>query len=132
MKTVADIQAKILEETGLKTSVKRYKSGSMKGYIRVMPMFQNNEYPSFPFEFVRSLKDELINFNSEEKPVFCSVSEICVYQIEGESIKMKTEKKPKRSDSQREWGSKNSQMRLDKAAARYAKKLKKGGCAGYW
>lgn len=32
--TASEIQNKILIETGLKTSVKKYSVGSMKGYVR--------------------------------------------------------------------------------------------------
>ena len=48
---------------------------------------------------------------------------------------MKKESKPKQADPNKPlkgWGSKNSQMRLDKAAARNAKKMCKGGTARYY
>lgn len=120
---VSDIQTKILIETGLKTSVKKYKTGSMKGYIRIIPIFQNGSYPSFPFDFVKKLKSELLIFDYEQKPVFCSTSEISVYQIDDDRILMKKEKKPKQLDTNKiskGWGSKNSQMRLDKTSRRAA------------
>lgn len=128
--TAAEIQTKILTETGLKTSVKKHKTGSMKGYIRIMPIFQNGSYPSLPFDFVQKLKTELSQFNYHDKPVFCTCSDICIYQIEDDRIHMKKERKPKAVDSDKPmkgWGSKNSQIRLDKAVQRYAKNLRKDG-----
>jgi hypothetical protein len=120
----SDIQTKILNETGLKTSVKKYSTGSMKGYVRIIPIFQNGSYPSFPFDFVRNLKEELKSFDYGSNPVFCSCSEISVYGIEDDRIQMKKERKPKEIESMKDgkgWGSKNSQMRLDKASRRAAK-----------
>lgn len=133
--TAAEIQTKILAETGLKTSVKKYSTGSMKGYVRIMPIFQNGVYPSLPFEFVQKLKIELASFDYANRPVFCTCSDIIVYQIEDDRIQMKKESKPKQADPNKPmkgWGSKNSQMRLDKAAARNAKKMSKGGTARYY
>ena len=123
MKT-SEIQTKILAETGLKTSAKLYKTGSMNGYVRIMPIFQNGSYPSLPFDFVQKLKIELAAFDYSNKPLLCTISDICVFQIEYDSILMKKESKPKPIEemSVSQWGSKNSQMRLDKTAARYAKK----------
>ena len=120
----SEIQTKILTETGLKTSVKKYSTGSMKGYVRIMPIFQNGSYPSLPFEFVQKLKAELAGFDYANKPVFCTCSDISVYQIEDDRIQMKKENKPKEVDTNKVtkgWGSKNSQMRLDKASRRAAK-----------
>ena len=131
----SEIQTKILTETGLKTSVKKYSTGSMKGYVRIMPIFQNGSYPSLPFEFVRKLKAELAGFDYADKPVFCSCLDISVYQIEDDRIQMKKESKPKEVDTNKVtkgWGSKNSQMRLDKATSRNAKKMNKGGVARYY
>lgn len=133
--TAAEIQNRILTETGLKTSVKKYSTGSMKGYIRIMPIFQNGCYPSLPFEFVQKLKSELASFDYANKPVFCTCSDISVYQIEDDRIQMKKESKPKQVDPNKimkGWGSKNSQMRLDKATTRNAKKMSKGGTARYY
>lgn len=129
------IQTKILNETGIKTSVSLIKKGSMKGYVRIRPMFQNGKYPDIPFDFIKELKIHLAQFDYGNKPLFCSTSEINIYQIEDDRIKMKTERKQKVDDPnkpQKGWGSKNSQMRLDKATKRNAKKLRKGGVAGYW
>ena len=133
--TAAEIQKRILEETGLKTSVKKYSNGSMKGYIRIMPIFQNGTYPSIPFDFVQKLKADLHSFDYANKPVFCTCSDISVYQIEDNRIEMKKERKQKPIDIDKPmkgWGSKNSQIRLDKATARNAKKLNKGGVARYY
>lgn len=131
----SEIQTKILTETGLKTSVKKYSTGSMMGYVRIMPIFQNGSYPSFPFEVVQKLKAELACFDYANKPVFCTCSDISVYQIEDDRIQMKKESKPKEIDpnkTMKGWGSKNSQMRLDKTTSRNAKKMNKGGVARYY
>jgi len=131
----SEIQQLILSETGLKTSVKQYTKGSMKGYLRIMPIFQNGCYPSIPFDFVQSLKSKLSNFDYANKPTFCTCSDISVYQIEDDRLEMKKERKPKQVDPSKPikgWGSKNSQMRLDKATARNAKKMNKGGVVRYY
>ena len=132
--TISNIQKKILDETGLKTSVKKLM-GSQKGYLRIFPIFQNGYYPSFPFDFVRKLKIELSAFDSDKNPVFCSISDILIWQIEDDRVEMKKERKPKPIDTDKVtkgWGSANSQMRLDKRAERYAKRLEKGNCAKYY
>ena len=130
----SEIQTKILQETGLKTSVKKYTAGSMRGYVRIMPIFQKGSYPSLPFDFVQKLKSELALFDYANKPVFCTCSDISVYQIEDDRIPMKKENKPKDIETKKVkvWGSKNSQIRLDKAATRYAVRLRKGDCARYY
>jgi hypothetical protein len=134
--TASEIQLKILNETGLKTSVKKYSTGSMKGYIKIMPIFQSGSYPSMPFDFIQKLKKELAAFDYNNKPVFCSCSDICIYEIEDDRIQMKKEIKPKEADNSKTtkgWGSKNSQIRLNKAVRRYAKNLRKyGNRASYW
>lgn len=133
--TASEIQEKVLSETGLKTSVKKYTSGSMKGYIKIMPIYQKGSYPSLPFDFVQKLKAELAAFDYANKPLLCTCSDLCVYGIEDDRIRMKTERKPKEIDPTKPmkgWGSKNSQLRLDKATARNAKKLNKGGVARYY
>lgn len=130
--TAKEIQTIILNETGLKTSVKK-GTGSMKGYVTIWPKFQDGKYPNIPFELTKKLKSILSDFDYENKPLFCSTSEISVYLISDEKINFKNEKKPKEENGvSNPWGSKNSQIRLDKATKRYAKKLRKGGCAGYW
>lgn len=92
----SDIQKRILTETGLKTSVKKHSKGSMKGYVRIMPTYQNGCYPSFPFDFVQKLKEELAQFDYADRPVFCSVSDISIYAIEDDRIHMKKKVSPKR------------------------------------
>jgi hypothetical protein len=118
----------------LKTSVRK-GTGSMSGYVCIRAIFQNGSYPSFPHEFVQRLKIELQNFNYENKPLFSSISEISVYGISDEKTQYKKERKPKPADDSKPmkgWGSKNSQMRLDKATRRNAKRLKAGTTARYW
>jgi len=80
-----------------------------------MPIFQNGSYPSLPFEFVQKLKAELAVFDYDR-------------------IQMKKESKLKEiypNKTMKGWGSKNSQMRLDKATSRNAKKMNKGEVAKY-
>jgi hypothetical protein len=122
--TAAQIQEIILTEAGLKTSVKVYKSGSMNGYVRIMPIFQDGRYPSLPIALVQKLKTLLSDFDYSNKPLYCSCSDVCVYQIVDDRLQMKKESKPKEIDENKiskGWGSKNSQMRLDKASKRAAK-----------
>lgn len=134
MKTAKEIQNRIFEVTGLKTSVRK-GTGSMKGYVCIRAIFQNGSYPSFPHDFIQTLKAELASFDYANLPLFCSVSEISVYGISDEKTKYKNECKPKAIDESKPskgWGSKNSQLRLDKATARNAKRLRAGTTARYW
>jgi hypothetical protein len=121
--TTLEIQNYILTHSGLKTSVKSFKNGSMKGYFRIMPIYQNGNYPNIPENVWKELKTMLKSFDYAEKPLFCGYSEICVYGIENNCITMKRESKPKeiKDLKVRSWGSKNSQMRLDKVCRRAAK-----------
>lgn len=131
---VSEIQTAIFEQTGLKTSIKK-NSGSMKEHYTIWPIFQNGSYPSFPAAWVR-------DFGKQFKPFgkafpYCGTSQldipipnITVY----DPINYKKESKPKPLDDgkpMKGWGSKNSQMRLDKASVRNAKKLMKGTTARY-
>jgi len=132
--TAKYIQQIIFNDTGLKTSVKK-GTGSMKGYLIITPMFQSGEYPNFPFEFTQELKNKLSEFDYDNYPLFCSTGQISIYGILDERMQFKRESKPKPIDNnktQKGWGSKNSQIRLDKATARYAKRMSKGGCARYY
>lgn len=126
------IQKIIFEETGLKTSA-RSLTGSMKNYIRIMPMFQKGNYPTFPFEFVTKMKEQYPGM--EPNPNFFSIDSFCIYGLTTEGAeKYKTESKGKCIEQKNSpsWGSKNSQMRLDKAAARYGKKVRRGeNCVRY-
>lgn len=130
--TAADIQARIFEAAGLKTSVKK-GTGSMKGYVIIWPIFQGGKFPSLPFDFVQELKRELQPFNSVQHPVFCSTNEISVYGISDDRTEFKKERKPLPIEQQKVkmWGSKNSQIRLDKAIRRNAKNMQKGNTARY-
>ena len=131
--TVKEIQDFIFNRSGLKTSVKK-GTGSMKGYLIIWPMFQNELYPSIPFDIVQELKEKLSKFDYANYPVFCSTSEISIYNIEDNRVKFKTENKPKNIENMKvkQWGSKNSQMRLDKATAKHAKNSKKGNTVRYY
>jgi len=124
---VSEIQQAIFEQTGLKTSFKRM-TGSMKYHVKIWPIFQGGQYPNFPHSWVHE-------FNKQFKPdlahdcfPYGSIGELNIPATnftEFDPIQYKKERKPKPIDEnspQRTWGSKNSQMRLDKTAARYAKK----------
>lgn len=133
--TAKDIQLSILSETSIKTTVSFIKKGSMKGYIRIRPMFQNGSYPSYPTELIKNLKEKLKGFDYGDYPLFCSTSDIHVFDIIDDRVVMKKESKPKPLDPDKitkGWGSKNSQMRLDKATARNAVKMAKGNTARYY
>jgi len=125
--TIKDVQNFIFEKSGLKTSVKN-GTGSMKGYSIIWPMFQSGTYPSINYKIKEALSVLLIEFNTNEHPLFCSNSEVCIYGICGDVTKFKKEHKPKSIEQMnvREWGSKNSQMRLNKAAERHTKALYSG------
>lgn len=130
--TISEIQNEILNKTGLKTSISKCK-GSMKGYIKIFPMFQGGIYPTFPHDFIVNMRTVLKQFDYANKPLFCTISDICIYQIEDDRIQFKRESKPKENKSEPSWGSKNSQMRLDKDSARYAKRLRNNNdCARYY
>jgi hypothetical protein len=131
---VSEIQTAILEQTGIKTSVKSGK-GSLKMYLIFSPMFQNGIYPEFPFDWRQKFGS---NYPETEPPtVFVGGTQIHLHKsvVEGEAIQYKKECKPKPIDEMkvRQWGSKNSQIRLDKAAARHAKALRQGrDTVRYW
>lgn len=121
MQTI-DFQNKILAEIGIKTSVKK-GNGSNKCYLIFSPMYQNGKYPEYPFEWRQSL---LKDYPETEPPLISvNATQIHLHKsiIEGDAVKFKKEKKPLPFEQmkQRQWGSKNSQMRLDKASRRAAK-----------
>lgn len=133
---ISEIQQTIFDETGIKTSVKN-PSGSMRGYVTFSPMFQNGAYPDFPIEWARAFKE--LFPKCSVKTMFVSNSQINIYHgVErDEPIKFKKENKPKTREEMkvREWGSANSQLRLDKAASRYGKKRRGpngDGMVKYW
>lgn len=134
MNTISNIQDEILLKTGIRTSVKK-GSGSMRGYLYITPMFQNGDYPLIPFDLCSELKSLLSIFDSNNKPLFCSTSAIIIHGITDDRKEFKKERKPKPIDPDKitkGWGSKNSQMRLDKAIARNVVKTSKGGNARYY
>jgi len=126
---VADIQNEILEQTGLKTSVKRM-SGSMKHHIKIWPIFQNGAYQKFPIEWVREYIKQFKSFGETSR--YGTPEELNIPTLNFSDITpivYKKERKPKPIDPDKPvkgWGSKNSQIRLDKAATRYAKALRRG------
>lgn len=133
MQTISEIQEIILNETGIKTSVKKGK-GSVKDYITFSPMFQSGKYPEFSFDWRRQFAAQYPETIPET--VFVSDTQIKLHisAITGEAIQYKKERKPLPFEKMkvREWGSKNSQMRLDKATARNAVKMSKGNTARYY
>ena len=131
--TTAEIQAVIFEQTGLKTSVRTNK-GSMKHHYTFTPMFQGGQRPYFPFEFTREIKTM---FKSYGHGVYCSTTSIDIPVMnftENNPIQYKKERKPKPISEMKvkQWGSKNSQLRLDRTTARNAVKLKAGTTARYY
>lgn len=133
MKTAKEIQLFILETSGIKTSTRK-GTGSMKGYFIIWPIYQNNAYPNIPIAVVQQLKEQLKEYDFSEKPLLCTCSDISVYGLIDEREAMKKERKQTQVSDKptKGWGSKNSQLRLDKATARNAKKLKNGGVARYY
>lgn len=134
---VSEIQQAIFEQTGLKTSFKRM-TGSMKHHVKIWPIFQGGSYPSFPHEWVK----EFIKQFRPDLPHDCSpygsnmeLNIPATNFTEFDPIQYKKERKAKPADPdkvQKGWGSKNSQMRLDKATSRNAKKLRAGTTARYY
>jgi len=130
--TTIEYQTYLHELTGLKISVKKC-TGSEKGYFKFWPQYQNGEYPNFEHELIQSLRS---NDTSEEpnRNGF-SISEILIFGlVESDCVKFKREYKPKEISemSVKSWGSKNSQMRLDKRSERNAKRMNKGNTARYY
>lgn len=137
---VSEIQQTIFEQTGLKTSVKKM-TGSMKYYIKIWPIFQNGVYPNFPFEWANEFKKQFKADFAHDCFAYGSIGELNIPAInftEFDPISYKKERKPQPADPdkiEKGWGSKNSQMRLDKTAARYAKKRRGPGgdnMVKYW
>lgn len=131
---ISEIQTIIFERTGLKTTA-RHNKGSMKGYITIRPMFQGGEYAQLPIEFAREIKSMFKAFG--DNPPMCGTQDINIpiqNITEFDPIRYKKENKPKPIEEmkQRTWGSKNSQLRLDKATARNAVKMSKGNTARYY
>lgn len=121
---VSELQQIILNETGLKTSVKK-QSGSMKHHYAFTPLFQGGEYPKYPIEWGRE-------FIKQFKAIpgygnyFTNGNILDILALnftDYDPIKYQKERKPKTIDEMKakQWGSKNSQMRLDKASRRAAK-----------
>lgn len=130
--TIKEIQSRIFAETGLKTSVRK-GTGSLKGFYAIRPMYQNGQYASYPHEWLQPFKSSLnLQYLS-----FFTVQGIDIQAADltdTESKQYKRERKPKPIEEQkvRQWGSKNSQLRLDKAITRNAKKMQKGNTARYY
>jgi len=121
---VSELQAAIFEQTGLKTSVKK-QTGSMKHHYAFTPLFQNGEYPKYPIEWGRELVKQFktIPGNGNYFTNGNILDILAINFTEYDPIQYKKERKPKTIEQMkgRTWGSKNSQMRLDKASRRAAK-----------
>jgi len=123
---VSEIQQAIFEQTGLKTSFKKM-TGSMKYHVKIWPIFQGGEYPNFPFEWVREFAKQFKPDLAYDCFPYGSTTELNIPAAnftEFDAIVYKKESKPKPIDNGKPvkgWGSKNSQMRLDKASRRAAK-----------
>lgn len=133
---VSEIQTAIFEQTGIKTSVKKM-NGSMKRHIKIWPIFQGGKYPDFPFDWLQDFKKQFKGIPETDTWPYCTVSDLNLPAalFEFDPIQYPKESKPKPIDDgkpMKGWGSKNSQMRLDKAAARNAIKMRKGGTARYY
>ena len=132
--TTGEIQLKVFEMSGLKTSVRK-GTGSMKGYFIVSPNFQGGEYPKIPRECWESMAKDLKEYDNPPNDLLCGYSNISVYGIvDSGRINYKREKRNHIVDDGKPikgWGSKNSQIRLDKASARNGKRLKAGTTARY-
>lgn len=133
MQNISDIQQMIINETGIKTSVKK-GTGSVKDYITFSPMFQDGKYPEYPFEWRQQLRTKYPETIPET--IFVSGTQIKLHLsvITGKATQYKKERKPLPFEKMkvRQWGSKNSQIRLDKATARNAVKMSKGNTARYY
>ena len=126
--TTKEYQTELFNRTGLKISVQTC-TGSMKGYHKFWPQYQKGNYPNFDHEFIEDLRNE-----NTGKNIF-TVSDIHIFGLESsECVKFKRESKPKEITEMkvRTWGSKNSQMRLDKRTATNAKRMQKGNTARYY
>lgn len=136
---VDSIQKTILDVTGLKTSVKVGSlTSSMRGYVMFRAAKVAGQFTQWTFEQGNQLR--ALFAGTEEKPTTGTFYELCVY-FGNEAYNY--ERAPKTSAVKKEaapasekvtrsgWGSKNSQMRLDKASRRYAKRLRTTNCARY-
>jgi hypothetical protein len=128
MFTVTQIQETIFNQTGIKTSVRQY-TGSMKNHIGFRPMLQNGIYPVFPHEWAKEFIKQfeaIPGYGNYTAGNYIDIVRINFSDFT--PLQYKKERKPKTIEEQKikGWGSKNSQVRLDKAAARYAKALRNG------
>lgn len=134
---VSEIQTAIFDQTGLKTSAKKL-TGSMKRHIKIWPIYQGGQYPTFPAEWVREFGKQFKAFPETDTFPYSTISDLCIPAknfTEFDPIRYKKERKEKPIDENtpmKGWGSKNSQMRLDKATARNAKRLRAGTTARYY
>jgi hypothetical protein len=130
--TTREMQDIIVEATGLKVSVRK-GTGSLKGYYKFWPQFQNDCYPDFPIDIARKFQEQYPG--QEPKPNFFTRSDFCVYGLEPSEVKrFKREIKPKGIEDMkvRTWGSKYSQLRLDQRTRRNVKRLKDGNGPRYY
>jgi pyruvate formate-lyase activating enzyme-like uncharacterized protein len=132
---VSEIQTLIFEQTGIKTSVKKM-TGSMKFHYSFTPQFQGGEYPKYPYEWAKEFIKQFKTVPGHGN-YFVNGNILDILSLnftEYDPISYKKERKPKTIEQQavKQWGSKNSQLRLDKATARNAKRLRAGTTARYY
>lgn len=132
---VSEIQTVIFEQTGIKTSVKKM-TGSMKYHYSFTPIFQGGEYPKYPYEWAKEFIKQFAtipgygNYFTNGNILDILTLNFTAY----DPIKYQKERKPKTIEQMKvkQWGSANSQLRLDKATTRNAKKLRAGTTARYY
>jgi len=122
---VSEIQAAIFEQTGLKTSAKKM-TGSMKHHVKVWPIFQGGKYPSFSLEWARDFVKQFNPDLQNDCFPYGSTGELNIpitnfTEIDPVTYKKERKAKPIDQMNVKQWGSKNSQLRLDKASRRTAK-----------
>lgn len=103
----------------------------MKFHYAFTPLFQGGEYPKYPIEWGREFVKQFKTIPGYGN-YFTNGNILDILSLnftEYDPIKYQKERKPKPIDPdkiQAGWGSKNSQLRLDKAASRYAKRVRRG------
>ena len=78
MKTkIEEIKKAIESNTNLKVSIKKHKSGSMKGYVTFSAKKVNGVYPEWSIEFARKMIIDF--FQSEPNPTFCNKTKLSYF-----------------------------------------------------
>lgn len=137
---ISDIKAQVEKLTGVAVSVSIGRLGSsMRGYVIIRAKRKGGQNVEWSFE--NSIELTTMFIGLPETPTTCNKYELCVF-VGNEAYNYsapKTERaktiSPQREKSEQKkskgWGSKNSQMRLDKASRRFAKRMKRGNTVRY-